>query len=61
LAPAGWAGGTVTLKYKLDDFETFTREKALPCYITTKEDILAAGKDLFLSESPLKLSLTGLG
>ncbi|KAF9514528.1 hypothetical protein BS47DRAFT_1343128 [Hydnum rufescens UP504] len=42
-------------------YEAFTREKALPCYITTKEDILAAGKDLFLSESPLKLSLTGFG
>jgi DNA polymerase kappa len=81
LARTGWAGRTITLKYKLDNFqsmcnptleylenmlivtfvyEAFTRAKTLPRYITTKEDILAAGKDLFLRELPLKLRLIGL-
>jgi DNA polymerase kappa len=82
MARTGWAGRTVTLKYKLDNFqsrckpdmrhlgtmslililtyEAFTRAKTLPRYITSKEDILAVGKDLFLRECPLKLRLIGL-
>jgi DNA polymerase kappa len=41
-------------------YEAFTRAKTLPRYITSKEDILTVGKDLFLKELPLKLRLIGL-
>ncbi|KAF8326536.1 uncharacterized protein EI90DRAFT_3281627 [Cantharellus anzutake] len=62
LARTGWAGRTVTLKYKLDTFQTFTRAKSLSRFITSKADIFAAGKELFLKEFPSisKLRLIGL-
>lgn len=38
----------------------FTRAKALPRYVTKKEEILAVGRELLIKELPLKLRLIGL-
>ncbi|KIO28048.1 hypothetical protein M407DRAFT_22680 [Tulasnella calospora MUT 4182] len=65
LQEKSFAGRTVTLKYKLDTFKLFTRAKSCGRYVSTKEDLLAIGKELFLKENasakqPLKLRLIGL-
>ncbi|KAG8942510.1 hypothetical protein FRC00_011788, partial [Tulasnella sp. 408] len=65
LQDKSFAGRTVTLKYKLDTFKLFTRAKSCNRYVSTKEDLLAIGKELFLKENasakqPLKLRLIGL-
>ncbi|KAF5370584.1 hypothetical protein D9758_001826 [Tetrapyrgos nigripes] len=60
MAESGWAGTTVTLKYKLDTFQVFTRAKSSTRWITKKEDLLAIGKDLLIAELPLSLRLIGL-
>ncbi|KAG8926671.1 hypothetical protein FRC01_008524 [Tulasnella sp. 417] len=65
LQEKSFAGRTVTLKYKLDTFKLFTRAKSCNRYVSTKEDLLAIGKELFLKENasaknPLKLRLIGL-
>ncbi|KAI0315702.1 hypothetical protein OF83DRAFT_1061610, partial [Amylostereum chailletii] len=36
MASSGWTGRTVTLKYKLDTYQVFTRAKSLDRWITTK-------------------------
>ncbi|KAJ3556244.1 hypothetical protein NM688_g2131 [Phlebia brevispora] len=57
----GWTGKTVTLKYKLDTYQVFTRAKSFDRWISTKkEDLFAIGKELLLPELPLKIRLIGL-
>jgi DNA polymerase kappa len=56
----GWAGRTVTLKYKLDTFEAFTRAKSFSRWIKTKAELYEAGKELLHPEWPLCLRLIGL-
>jgi len=56
----GWTGQTVTLKFKLDTYQVFTRSKTFDHCITKKEDLYAAGKDLLLPEFPLTIRLIGL-
>ncbi|KAH8107995.1 IMS-domain-containing protein [Cristinia sonorae] len=57
----GWTGKTVTLKYKLDTYQVFTRTKSFDRWISTKkEDLFSIGKELLLPELPLKLRLIGL-
>ncbi|TFK44337.1 hypothetical protein BDQ12DRAFT_694850 [Crucibulum laeve] len=55
-----WTGRTITLKYKLDTYQVFTRAKSFTRWIYTQEDLYAIGKELLLSELPLKLRLIGL-
>ncbi|KAJ3999637.1 IMS-domain-containing protein [Lentinula boryana] len=55
MTETGWAGRTVTLKYKLDDYQVFTRAKSFERWITNK-----TGKELLLPELPLKIRLIGL-
>ncbi|THH28737.1 hypothetical protein EUX98_g5433 [Antrodiella citrinella] len=57
----GWTGKTVTLKYKLDTYQVFTRAKSFDRWISTKkEHLFSIGKELLLPEFPLKLRLIGL-
>ena len=56
----GWAGRTVTLKYKLNTYEVFTRAKSLNRWIKTKAELYEAGKELLQPEWPLCLRLIGL-
>ncbi|CAE6515988.1 unnamed protein product [Rhizoctonia solani] len=56
----GWAGKTLTLKYKLDTYQSFSRAKSLPKWTMTKEDILPHAQELLLKEFPLSLRLMGL-
>ncbi|PFH53760.1 hypothetical protein AMATHDRAFT_991 [Amanita thiersii Skay4041] len=56
----GWTGRTVTLKYKLDTYQVFTRAKSMDKWITKKEDLFAIGKELLMPEFPLRLRLIGL-
>jgi len=56
----GWAGRTVTLKYKLDTYEVFTRAKSFNRWIKTKAELYEAGKELLQFEWPLCLRLIGL-
>ncbi|KAJ3778694.1 DNA/RNA polymerase [Lentinula raphanica] len=60
MAHTGWAGRTVTLKYKLDNYQVFTRAKSFKRWITRKDDLFATGKELLLPELPLKIRLIGL-
>ncbi|THV05009.1 DNA/RNA polymerase [Dendrothele bispora CBS 962.96] len=60
MSEGGWAGSTVTLKYKLDTYQVFTRAKSSTRWITKKEDLLAIGKELLVPELPLSLRLIGL-
>jgi len=55
-----WAGRTVTLKYKLDTYEVFTRAKSFNRWIKTKAELYEAGKELLQPEWPLCLRLIGL-
>ncbi|KAI0302716.1 hypothetical protein BC826DRAFT_1089789 [Russula brevipes] len=57
---SGWTGRTVTLKYKLDTYEVFTRAKSFNRWIKTKAELFEAGKELLQSEWPLCLRLIGL-
>ncbi|KDR75457.1 hypothetical protein GALMADRAFT_140685 [Galerina marginata CBS 339.88] len=56
----GWTGRTVTLKFKLDTYQVFTRAKSLNHWVSKREDLYAIGKELLLPETPLKLRLIGL-
>jgi DNA polymerase kappa len=56
----GWVGRTVTLKYKLDTYEVFTRAKSFNRWIRTKAELYEAGKELLQPEWPLRLRLIGL-
>ncbi|KAG2359987.1 hypothetical protein BDR07DRAFT_175802 [Suillus spraguei] len=57
----GWTGKTVTLKFKLDTFQVFTRAKSFDRWVSSKkEDLFAIGKELLLPELPLTLRLIGL-
>lgn len=60
MADRGWAGRTVTLKYKLHTYQVFTRARSIGKWITKKEDLLAIGKELLQPELPLKIRLIGL-
>ncbi|KAF9051079.1 IMS-domain-containing protein [Hymenopellis radicata] len=60
MARDGWTGRTITLKYKLDTYQVFTRAKSCDRWVTKKEDLFKIGKDLLLPEFPLKLRLIGL-
>ncbi|KAF7361929.1 IMS-domain-containing protein [Mycena venus] len=55
-----WTGRTITLKYKLDSFEVFTRAKSSNRWISKKEDLFAIGQELLLPELPLTIRLIGL-
>ncbi|KAJ7925260.1 hypothetical protein B0H13DRAFT_2248945 [Mycena leptocephala] len=55
-----WTGRTITLKYKLDSFEVFTRAKSSNRWISKKEDLFAVGQELLLPELPLTIRLIGL-
>jgi DNA polymerase kappa len=56
----GWTGRTVTLKYKLDTYEVFTRAKSFNRWIKTKSELYEAGVELLQPEWPLRLRLIGL-
>ncbi|KAL5528151.1 hypothetical protein ACEPAF_7287 [Sanghuangporus sanghuang] len=56
----GWAGKTVTLKYKLDTYQVYTRAKSFNRWITRKDDLFNTGKELLKPELPLCLRLIGL-
>ncbi|KAL6310385.1 DNA/RNA polymerase [Sparassis latifolia] len=57
----GWTGKTVTLKFKLDTYQVFTRAKSFDRWISTKkEDLYAIGKELLTPELPLTVRLIGL-
>ncbi|KII92789.1 hypothetical protein PLICRDRAFT_51133 [Plicaturopsis crispa FD-325 SS-3] len=56
----GWTGRTVTLKFKLDTYQVFTRAKSFDRWITSKADLFATGKELLAPEMPLTLRLIGL-
>ncbi|KAG9125119.1 hypothetical protein FRC07_008915 [Ceratobasidium sp. 392] len=56
----GWAGKTLTLKYKLDTYQSFSRAKSLSKWTMKKEDILPHARELLLKEFPLSLRLMGL-
>ncbi|KIM83394.1 hypothetical protein PILCRDRAFT_97225 [Piloderma croceum F 1598] len=57
----GFTGKTVTLKYKLDTYQVFTRARSFDRWISTKkEDLFATGKELLLPELPLTIRLIGL-
>ncbi|KAI0762097.1 DNA/RNA polymerase [Trametes elegans] len=61
LEEGGWTGKTVTLKYKLDNFQVFTRAKSFDRWISTKkEDLFAIGAELLKPELPLTIRLIGL-
>ncbi|KAJ6586882.1 IMS-domain-containing protein [Mycena vulgaris] len=55
-----WTGRTITLKYKLDTFEVFTRAKSSNRWISKKEDLFTVGQELLLPELPLTIRLIGL-
>ncbi|KAK0455046.1 DNA/RNA polymerase [Armillaria borealis] len=56
----GWTGRTITLKFKLDTYQVFTRAKSFDRWIMKKEELFKIGKELLLPEFPLKLRLIGL-
>jgi len=56
----GWTGRTVTLKYKLDTYEVFTRAKTFNRWIKTKAELYEAGQELLQPEWPLRIRLIGL-
>jgi len=56
----GWTGRTVTLKYKLDTYQVFTRAKSFDRWVSTKEELYNTGKELLAPEFPLKIRLIGL-
>ncbi|PPQ98718.1 hypothetical protein CVT24_003426 [Panaeolus cyanescens] len=56
----GWTGRTITLKYKLDTYQVFTRAKSMDKWVSSKEELFAIGKELLMPEFPLKLRLIGL-
>uniref|UniRef100_A0A0W0F0C4 DNA polymerase kappa n=1 Tax=Moniliophthora roreri TaxID=221103 RepID=A0A0W0F0C4_MONRR len=60
MTQGGWTGRTVTLKYKLDTYQVFTRAKSFDRWITKKEELFTTGKELLLPELPLTLRLIGL-
>ncbi|KAG8213936.1 IMS-domain-containing protein [Butyriboletus roseoflavus] len=61
MVSGGWTGKTVTLKYKLDTYQVFTRAKSLDRWASQKkEDLFAIGKELLLPELPLTIRLIGL-
>ncbi|KAF9010581.1 hypothetical protein BDQ17DRAFT_1299087 [Cyathus striatus] len=55
LKESGWIGKTVTLKYKLDTYQVFTRAKSFNRWISKKEDLFATGQELLFKEFPQKL------
>ncbi|KIL62574.1 hypothetical protein M378DRAFT_12776 [Amanita muscaria Koide BX008] len=56
----GWTGRTVTLKYKLDTYQVFTRAKSTNKWVKKKEELFTIGKELLMPEFPLRLRLIGL-
>ncbi|KAF8844303.1 DNA/RNA polymerase [Paxillus ammoniavirescens] len=61
MASGGWTGKTVTLKYKLDTYQVFTRAKSFDRWVSQKkEELFAIGKELLLAELPLTIRLIGL-
>ncbi|KAJ2916743.1 hypothetical protein MD484_g3656, partial [Candolleomyces efflorescens] len=56
----GWVGKTVTLKFKLDTYQVFTRAKSFGRWVSRKDELFNTGKELLLPEMPLKLRLIGL-
>lgn len=61
MTSGGWTGKTVTLKFKLDTYQVFTRAKSFDRWVSTKkEDLYAIGKELLMPEMPLTLRLIGL-
>ncbi|TFK68694.1 DNA/RNA polymerase [Pluteus cervinus] len=60
MAEDGWSARTITLKFKLDTFQVFTRAKSCDHWIVSKEDIFSIGKELLQPEFPLSLRLLGL-
>ncbi|KAH7108148.1 IMS-domain-containing protein [Auriculariales sp. MPI-PUGE-AT-0066] len=60
LQHGGWTGKTVTLKYKLDTFQSFTRARSLSRFISNQHDLFNIGKELLQAEFPLRIRLLGL-
>ncbi|KZT66386.1 DNA/RNA polymerase [Daedalea quercina L-15889] len=61
MTDGGWTGKTVTLKYKLDTYQVFTRAKSFDRWVSSKkEDLFAIGKELLMPEFPLTIRLIGL-
>ncbi|KAF9813638.1 hypothetical protein IEO21_05470 [Rhodonia placenta] len=59
MTSGGWTGKTVTLKFKLDTYQVFTRAKSFDRWVSTKKEDLYAVK-LLMPEMPLTLRLIGL-
>ncbi|KAF9793195.1 hypothetical protein BJ322DRAFT_997410 [Thelephora terrestris] len=60
MAGKGWAGRTVTLKFKRSTYEVCTRSKAMNHWVARKDDLFNIGKELLMPEFPLSLRLIGL-
>jgi hypothetical protein len=60
MAEENLKGKTLTLKLKLTTFEVRTRAVTLPKYVSSAEDILAAGLKLLRAELPVEIRLMGL-
>lgn len=60
LKRTGFAGRTVTVKFKLHTYEVKTRQTALPRYVTTAAEILPVAKALLVKELPLRIRLLGI-
>ena len=57
LASEGLRGRTITLKLKETNFELRTRDKTLPTYISSPEDIFREAMKLLKPELPIKIRL----
>ncbi|CAK5281491.1 unnamed protein product [Mycena citricolor] len=55
-----WSGRTVTLKYKLESFQVFTRAKSCDRWVSKKDELFAIGQELLLLELPMTIRLLGL-
>ncbi|KIK92141.1 hypothetical protein PAXRUDRAFT_830241 [Paxillus rubicundulus Ve08.2h10] len=61
MASGGWTGKTITLKYKLDTYQVFTKAKSFDRWVSQKkDDLFTIGKELLLAELPLTIRLIGL-
>ena len=57
MASEGLRGRTITLKLKETTFELRTRDKTLPTYISSPEDIFREAMKLLKPELPIKIRL----
>ncbi|KAI0259266.1 hypothetical protein BC834DRAFT_943515 [Gloeopeniophorella convolvens] len=60
MARGGWAGRTLTLKYKRDTYEVCTRARALGRAVCAHAELRAAAREMLAAEGALCLRLVGL-